>query len=79
MTIDPKDKVLGEFSDGSLTQRDAETIMDEVRSGKDFLSPHAYASLGNKIKTDGNSAITRKEYVQCCEYTVFQATGTTRD
>jgi len=75
------------FIDGELTPAESEAIMKDIREKRDFLSGEQYEELvlrdqtyfENYIQGIEPRPITKRQYVQCLEMRLFEATGVTRD
>ncbi len=81
-------KVTGRFLDGQLTDEEYVQIMDDVSQKKDFLTPEQLKELAGKAQDYVNARknnrtepypMTKRQYVQCMEARLHEATGVTRD
>lgn len=64
-------KIIGEFKDGELASKEFDEILDDIKKKKDYLQHKDAESL----VVLGKRNLTKRQYVQLFEYSVFISTG----
>ncbi len=70
--------VFGNFADGSLTHGEFREMVKKIKSNRDYLNGRSYEALLQLADQKGVDALTKYQYVQCYEKSLFDATGVTR-
>jgi hypothetical protein len=68
-------KVIGEFKDGELTSEEFHEILEDIRKNEDYLQ----RKDAEDLVALGRGSLTKRQYAQLVEYSVFISTGVTRD